>query len=72
MGVTFVIIFPLGAIIIRFLSTLLPMPTKFHWMTQLFGFACVLTALGLGIYLSQGISFIYFRTPRTSFHQSSR
>jgi hypothetical protein len=62
MGIAFVIIFPFGAIVIRFLSRVLPMPTRIHYLTQIFGLLCVFTAMGLGIYLSSGISFIYFRT----------
>ena len=62
MGVSFVILFPLGGIIIRFLAPYLPIPTRLHYTNQLFTLLCVLSAMGLGIYLSKGIQFIYFRT----------
>jgi hypothetical protein len=63
MGLSFVILFPLGAVIIRFLSAYLPVPTKLHWITQIFTFLAVLSAMGLGIYLSQGYQFTEFRMP---------
>jgi hypothetical protein len=62
MGLCFVILFPLGAIIIRFLAAYLPVPTKLHYITQIFAFVSVLAAMGLGIYLSQGYQFTEFRT----------
>ena len=62
MGVSFVILFPLGGIIIRFLAAYLPVPTRLHYTTQLFTLLCVLAAMGLGIYLSKGIQFFCFRT----------
>ena len=64
MGVSFVILFPLGGIIIRFLAPYLPVPTRLHYTTQLFSLSCILAAMGLGIYLSRGIQFIYFRTTK--------
>jgi hypothetical protein len=66
MGLAFVILFPLGAIIIRFLAAWLPVPTKLHWITQIFTFIIVLVAMGLGIYLSEGENFYCFRTPFSS------
>jgi hypothetical protein len=62
MGLAFVFFFPLGAIIIRFLATVLPVPTKLHYGVQLFSMVIVLVSMGLGIWLSQGENF-------TSFHQ---
>jgi hypothetical protein len=62
MGLSFVILFPLGAIIIRFLSVYLPVPTRLHYSTQIFTFLFILAAMGLGIYLSVGQQFVYFRT----------
>lgn len=60
MGVSFVILLPFGAIIIRFLSAYLSAPTL-HSINQFFALLCILAAMGLGIYLSQGMQFIYFR-----------
>jgi hypothetical protein len=60
MGLSFVIFFPLGAIIIRFLSNILPVPTMMHYITQLSAFLLVLAATVLGIYLSIGEQFMYF------------
>src|SRR5579862_5358619 len=60
MGLSFVIFFPLGAIIIRFLSTILPLPTMIHYITQLGTFLMVLAATGVGLYMSIGAQFIYF------------
>lgn len=63
MGVSFVISLPLGATIIRFLAPVLPVPTRLHYLTQIFAFICILAAMGLGIYMSKAMQFIYFRTP---------
>jgi hypothetical protein len=63
MGTAFVILFPLGAIIVRFLSRVLPLPVRLHYITQLFALAVVLAGAGLGIYLSRYIQFKYARTP---------
>ena len=62
MGTSFVILFPLGAIIIRFIAAYLPVPaTKLHYIIQISTYLAVLAGMGLGIYLSNGIQFIYFR-----------
>jgi hypothetical protein len=61
MGLSFVILFPLGAIIIRFLAPYLRRPARLHYLNQLFTLSLVFTALGLGIYLSQGDQFNHFR-----------
>jgi hypothetical protein len=62
MGISFAILFPLGSIIIRFLTALLPVPVKLHYSTQLFTFVAVIVATVLGIYASDGMQFFYFRT----------
>lgn len=62
MGISFALLFPFGSIIIRFLTTLLPVPLKLHYSTQLFSFLAVIIATILGIYASDGMQFIYFRT----------
>jgi hypothetical protein len=62
MGSAFVILFPLGATIIRFLAPYLPAPARLHYGLQTFTFLSVLAAMGLGIYLSKDIQFHYFRT----------
>ena len=62
MGLSFVILFPLGAIIIRFLAPYLPAPTRIHYITQITSVLVVLTAMGLGVYLSMGDQFNHFRT----------
>jgi hypothetical protein len=61
MGLAFVVLFPLGGIIIRFLSPILPVPTVLHYSTQIFTFIGVIAAVGLGIYASIGEQFISFR-----------
>ena len=65
MGLSFVILLPLGAIIIRFLAAYLPVPTRIHYITQITSVLIVLAAMGLGIYLSIGEQFIYFRTTQS-------
>lgn len=65
MGLSFVILFPLGAIIIRFLAAYLPVPTRLHYINQIASILVVLAAMGLGIYLSIGEQFIYFRTSQS-------
>jgi hypothetical protein len=69
MGLAFVIFFPLGGIIIRFLASRLPVPVKLHYGVQIFSFCMVIVGVGLGIYLSQGYQFTTFRTiPRKHTH----
>src|ERR1700736_526186 len=63
MGLAFVIFFPFGAIIIRFLGGYLPVPARLHYILQLFTFGTVIISMGLGVYISQGQSFLYFRNP---------
>ena len=63
MGTSFVILFPLGAIIIKFLSNRVAVPVKLHYMTQLTTYTLLLAGMGLGIYLSKGIQFKYARKP---------
>jgi hypothetical protein len=65
MGLSFVILFPLGAIIIRFLAAYLPGPTRIHYITQIASVLIVLTAMGLGVYLSVGDQFNHFRASPT-------
>jgi hypothetical protein len=62
MGLAFVIFFPLGGIIIRFLASYLPVPVRLHYLVQIFSFALVLAGTGLGIWLSQGFQFSTTRT----------
>jgi hypothetical protein len=61
MGIAFVILFPLGGVIIRLLSSILPARVKLHYGVQLFAVMIVLIAMGLGIYLSTGSTEISFR-----------
>ena len=62
MGLAFVILFPVGGLIIRFLASILPVPVKLHYSVQIFSFTIVLAAAGVGIYLSRGFQFTTFRT----------
>jgi len=62
MGLSFVILFPLGAVIIRFFAPYLPAPTRIHYSVQILSILVVLAATGLGIYISQGDQFNHFRT----------
>lgn len=63
MGLAFVIFFPLGAIIIRFLGKLLPVPVQLHYGVQIFSIVAVLAAMALGVQASIGMQFINFRNP---------
>ena len=65
MGLSFVILLPLGAIIIRFLAAYLPAPTRIHYITQIVSVLVILAAMGLGIYVSMGDQFNHFRTIQT-------
>lgn len=62
MGLAFVIFFPLGAIIIRFLGKLLPVPVQLHYGVQIFAIVAVLASMALGVQASIGMQFINFRT----------
>lgn len=64
MGVAWVILFPLGAIVIRFFSTVLPIPAKIHSVIQSVTALLVLAAGAAGFYLAWNHSFTEFRISR--------
>lgn len=61
MGVVWSILFPLGAIIVRFLNTFVSHPVGKHRLVQLSALVILLIAGGSGFYLCQGHQFTLFR-----------
>ena len=61
MGLAWVILFPTGAIIIRFLGTFFNKPANVHRFVQLGTLLLVLGAVGVGVYLASGHHFTQFR-----------
>lgn len=58
MGLVWSILFPLGAVIVRFLNT---QPVGKHRLVQLSALVMLLIAVGIGFYLGQGHQFTLFR-----------
>jgi len=71
MGLSFVILFPLGAIIIRFLGKVLPVPLQMHYGVQIFALVAVLASMALGVQASIGMQFINFRTLTPTPHKTN-
>lgn len=61
MGLVWVILFPLGAIIIRFLGRFVSGAVGKHRFVQIVGIILLLVAGGLGIYLAEGHQLTVFR-----------
>lgn len=64
MGLLFLVFFPFGAIVIRFLADLTPNPASKHRFVQLSSLFVLMVAVGLGIYLALGHQFSAFRNHR--------
>ena len=62
MALAFLILFPLGAIIIRFISTFINKPARSHQILQLGSLVLVLIGGGLGFYLAVPYHFRELRT----------
>jgi len=60
MGLAWLIFFPLGAIVIRFLGTWFDKPASVHRLIQLGTLFLVLGAVGVGVYLATGHHFTQF------------
>jgi hypothetical protein len=67
MGLIWVIIFPFGAVIIRFLGSFVSRAVGKHRFVQISGLVLLLVAGGLGVYLAQGHQFTYFRKESPSY-----
>jgi hypothetical protein len=63
MGIIWVILFPLGAIIIRFLGNRIKNAVGKHRAVQISTLVLLLAAGGVGIYLASGHQFTLFRIP---------
>jgi len=63
MAIIWVILFPLGAIIIRFLQNKMSNAVGKHRLVQISTLVLLLVAGGLGIYLARGHQFTLFRIP---------
>jgi hypothetical protein len=63
MGLVWVVLFPAGAIIIRFLNSFLGNSVAKHRMVQLSALVLLLIAGGIGVYLSNGNHAFYLRPP---------
>ena len=61
MGLIWLILFPLGAIIIRFLGQFVSKATEKHRITQISAVILLLVAGGFGIYLANGHQLTLFR-----------
>jgi len=61
MGLIWVIFFPLGAIIIRFLGNRISNAVTKHRIVQISTLILLLCAMGVGIYLALGHQFTLFR-----------
>ena len=62
MGLIWVILFPSGAIIIRFLGSRISNAVMKHRIVQISTLVLLLAAMGVGIYLAEDHSFTIFRT----------
>jgi len=62
MGIVWVILFPLGAVIIRFLGGILGSAVGKHRAVQITALALLSVAAGIGFYLAVGHQFTLFRT----------
>lgn len=67
MGLIWVIIFPLGAVIIRYLGPFVSRAVGKHRFVQISGVVLLLVAGGLGIYLAEGHQFTLFRKESPSY-----
>jgi hypothetical protein len=63
MGLIWVILFPLGAIIIRFFGNALSNAAGKHRFVQISTLLLLLAAGGVGVYLASGHQFSIFRIP---------
>lgn len=63
MGLIWVILFPLGAIIIRFLGGSMKNAVGRHRIVQISSLVLLLIATGIGVYLAWGHQFSAFRAP---------
>jgi len=61
MGLIWVILFPLGAIIIRFLGNITKNAVGKHRFVQITALVLLLIAAGIGVYLAWGHQFTAFR-----------
>jgi len=63
MGMIWVLLFPLGAVIIRFLGNITKNAVGKHRFVQISALFLLLIATGIGVYLAWGHQFTAFRTP---------
>lgn len=64
MGLIWVILFPLGAVIIRFLGNVVSKAVGKHRIVQITTLVLLLCAGGVGVYLASGHHFSIFRIPQ--------
>jgi hypothetical protein len=62
MGLIWVILFPLGAVIIRFLGNMTKNAVGKHRFVQISALSLLLLAAGIGVYLAWGHQFTAFRS----------
>ncbi|OLL26642.1 Cytochrome b561 and DOMON domain-containing protein [Neolecta irregularis DAH-3] len=62
MLIAWALIFPSGAIIIRFFANKIPMPVKVHWVIQLTGVIIAILGMFLGLGASQGQIHFFHQT----------